>query len=173
MKTKFLMFAVVMMMGFVFTNVYGQHKKDKKQACEKKEMADVDASKLPQNAQDFLAKYFPGDDIIKVKADGRLMEFEVKLGSDSEVEFSRDGQWKEVKSNDGIKVMAGDAFPMAILQYVKTNYPSNSILQIERCPFGYEIEINTQPNDTELYFDNDGNYLTKEQIKSMKKQPKK
>ena len=136
-------------------------------------MADVDVSNLQQNAQDCLATYFAGEDIIKVKADGRLMEFEVKLGSDSEVEFSRDGQWKEVKSNDGIKFMGGDAFPMDILKYVKTNYPSNSILQIERCPFGYEIEINTQPNDTELYFENDGNYLTKEQIKSMRRQPEK
>lgn len=173
MKTRCFAIAMLLLVGMICTGVNAQdQKKEKRDRREKKEMTKVDQEKLPKEAHDFISKYFPGDEIVTVEADGQMMRFEVKLGSTTEIDFNKDGKWFDIENDKGIAVSAQDAFPQGIRDYVTKNYQNKQITNIERRPFGYEVEVNTVPEETDLYFDKDGKYLTPEQLQQMRDQRK-
>lgn len=102
----------------------------------------INRSELPQAAQTFLSKYFPGDDVRKAeKEQGRRgAEYEVDLVSGAEVDFRDNGDWKEVKAAHGHAVPAA-IVPAAIAEYVAKNYSGQNIVEISRKRGGYEVEL--------------------------------
>jgi len=108
----------------------------------------IKQSELPQAAQTFLSKYFPGDNIKKAeKEQGRRgAEYEVDLVSGAEVDFRNNGDWKDVKAARGQAVPA-EIVPEAISKFVTTNFDGLYIIEISRERGGYEIKLS---NGSEL-----------------------
>ena len=74
------------------------------------------------------------------------MEYEVDFSSGAEVEFTSDGNWKEVKAARGSSVPSA-IVPTAIAKYVVTNFKGQAIVEISRKRGGYEVELS---NGSEL-----------------------
>jgi len=109
-------------------------------------------SQLPQKAQQFITKHFSGVEVFSATVDD---DYEVYLANGTKVEFTLQGEWKEVKCAGGAVPAA--IIPAAISKYVKTNFANASIIKIDKKYSGYEIELN---NGVELKFDKNGNFLS-------------
>ena len=108
----------------------------------------IKQSELPKAAQSFITKYFTKDQVRKVEKDNgrRGMEYEVDFASGAEVDFTSDGNWKEVKAARGTSVPSA-IVPAAIAKYVATNFKGQTIVEISRKRGGYEVELS---NGSEL-----------------------
>lgn len=108
----------------------------------------INQSELPKAAQTFITKYFSKDNVRKVEKDNgrRGMEYEVDFISGAEVDFTSDGNWKEVKAARGSSVPRA-IVPAAISKYVDTNFKGLTIVEISRKRGGYEVELS---NGSEL-----------------------
>ena len=107
---------------------------------------------LPQKAQQFINTHFSGVEVLSATVDD---DYEVYLANGTKVEFTMQGEWKEVKC-PGSAVPAA-IIPAAISKYVKTNFPNTTIVKIDKKYGGYDVELNT---DLELKFDKNGNFLS-------------
>ena len=60
----------------------------------------VTTEQMPRQAQEFIARYFPGEKIAYAKKESDFFEviYEVMFTNGSKVEFRRNGAWKEVES---------------------------------------------------------------------------
>jgi len=118
----------------------------------------ISTSELPQNILDYVTANYPDATIIYAEMDieDGATEYEIKLDNGMELEF--DGSGNYVSSDDNHIPIAD--LPQAIIDYVETNYPDNSIakaeLEYEDGQQMYEIELD---NEIELYFDMNGNFL--------------
>ncbi len=117
----------------------------------------IQQTELPNAARTFLTKHFANDQIRKAEKDQgrRGMEYEVDLMSGAEIDFTSEGDWKEVKAAKGTSV-PGDIVPAAIAKFVSTNFKGETIVEISRKRGGYEIELS---NGTELKLTEDAKPL--------------
>lgn len=117
----------------------------------------ISKAKLPKAARTFITKYFAKDQVRKVEKDNgyRGMEYEVDFVSGAEVDFTSDGNWKEVKAACGTSVPTA-IVPAAISKYVKTNFKGQVIVEISRRRGGYEVELS---NGSELRLTEDAKPL--------------
>lgn len=108
----------------------------------------INQTGLPTAAKTFITKYFSKDKVRKVEKDNgrRGMEYEVDFTSGAEVDFTSDGNWKEVKAARGTSVPSA-IVPAAISKYVATNFKGQSIVEISRKRGGYKVELS---NGSEL-----------------------
>ncbi len=110
----------------------------------------VKPEQLPAPAKEFVAKYFPGVKIASVKQDMEYTDrdYDVTLANQAEIEFNRKGLWKKVDC--GQNAVPQGIVPQPIMQFVRTNHPGTSVVEIEReGKGGYQIQLN---NDTEIKF---------------------
>ena len=110
----------------------------------------IQIGELPINAQNFISKYFNGIKMAMVKEESGLFykNYDVIFTNGDKLEFDNNGNWSEVKSiKNGVP---NEIIPSQILDYVKSNYPSEKILQIEREDNEYEIKLT---NRWEIKFD--------------------
>lgn len=112
----------------------------------------VTYEQLPQKAQQFINKHFSSVGFLSAKQDDG--EYEVMLKDGTKIEFTRQGDWKDVDCH--VRAVPAAIVPAAIANYVKANFSSNIITKIEKKYNGYEIELET---DLELKFDKNGNFL--------------
>lgn len=112
----------------------------------------VTFAQLPQKAQQFIDKHFSSVGFLSAKQDDG--EYEVMLKDGTKIDFTLQGDWKEV--NCRVRAVPAAIVPTAIAQYVKTNFPNNIITKIEKKYNGYDIELET---DLELKFDKNGKFL--------------
>lgn len=116
----------------------------------------IDPSELPEKAMPFLTEHFPNVSIIRASKDWEHGEkgFEVSLADGTEVEFWKDGTWREV---DGNKKPIPTAFiPASISNYVKTNYPNEKITHIDLGHKNIDVDLT---NKIDLDFDKEGKIL--------------
>lgn len=119
----------------------------------------ITASELPKDATAFLDKHFKGNAIDHVKKDSEHGEkgYEVILADGTEVEFWKDGKYREVDGND--KPIPTDFIPASIVDYVKKNYPNEKITHID---YGHkDIDVDLT-HDIDLEFGKDGKFLKKD-----------
>ena len=81
-------------------------------------------------------------------------EYEVILKNGTKIEFTRQGEWKDVDCQTS--EVPSSIVPTAIRNYVKTQFPNNFIVKIEVDHNSYDIELD---NDFDLKFDKTGNFL--------------
>ena len=112
----------------------------------------VTFAQLPQKAQQFINTHFSSVGFLSAKQDDG--EYEVMLKDGTKIDFTLQGDWKEVDCH--VTAVPAAIVPAGITQYVKTNFPNNIITKIEKKYGGYDIELN---NDLELKFDKNGNFL--------------
>lgn len=109
----------------------------------------VDFNELPEKAQKFIQTYFPDYELSYAKKDVDFFysEYEVMLVDGTKLEFSGDGEWKDVECRKGAVPAA--IVPKQITEYVAKRYPEVKILKIDR-EDNYDIELS---NRLELTFD--------------------
>ena len=112
---------------------------------------------LPAQAQTFLTTHFSGLDATHVEQEGSTDSptYSVRLSDNTEIDFDQQGQWTEVDCKT--KAVPAAIIPQGIADYVAANYPDLTIVQIDKEPYGYEIELS---NDLDLKFDQQQNILT-------------
>ncbi|MBL7867471.1 MAG: PepSY-like domain-containing protein [Flavobacterium lindanitolerans] len=114
---------------------------------------------LPKPAQEFLKEHFSHRGIEKAKKDAEHGEkgYEVKLQDGTEVEFWKDGSYREV---DGGKNPIPTAFiPASIRDYVAANYPNEKITHIDYGHKDVDVDLT---NGIDLEFTKDGKFLKKD-----------
>lgn len=117
----------------------------------------VTAERLPTVSRDFLNTHFEDLQISYVEIDKDLLwvkGYEVILVDGTEINFFRNGEWKEVERRH-------DAVPTAIIpqeinRYVKSNFPQKEILAIEKDTRRWEIKLS---NGMELTFNLKGQLI--------------
>lgn len=111
---------------------------------------------LPTISQQFIDKYFAGIEISYVKKEVEVLvikSYDVILTNGVKLEFNNKGEWTSVDCKKS-EVPSEIILP-AILQYVKTNFPSNSIVEISKSVFGYDVDLN---NGLEIQFNKEGKF---------------
>ena len=116
----------------------------------------IEVTELPKPAQDFLKKHFSNREIDVVKKDAEHGEkgYEVKLKDGTEIEFWKDGSYREV---DGGKKPIPTAFiPASVKDYVSKNHPNEKITHID---YGHkDIDVDLT-NNIDLEFTKEGKIL--------------
>jgi len=116
----------------------------------------IEITELPKPAQDFLKKYFNNSAIEVVKKDAEHGEkgYEVKLKDGTEIEFWKDGSYREV---DGGKKPIPTAFiPAAVKDYVAKNHPNEKITHIDYGHKDLDVDLT---NNIDLEFTKEGKIL--------------
>ncbi len=104
------------------------------------------AQNLPAKISDFLAEFFPKTPAIFAECDRG--KHEVILNDGSKCEFSRTGEWTELKSKNGVPK---EIFSKTIILEIEKKHPECAIVEAEqelrhRC---YKFELS---DDSELIF---------------------
>lgn len=107
---------------------------------------------LPQNALQFIQKYFPNVIILYAEMDKK--GYEVQLSNGVEIEFLRNGEFKEIEGN--YVALPFEILPQSVANTVGKTYPNTVITKIKRKWNFYEVKLN---NMMELYIDANGQLL--------------
>lgn len=105
---------------------------------------------LPAKAREFVKQYFPSEKVSYVKEESDFMElsYEVVFAQGTKVEFSGQGEWKEVDCR--YSTLNEDLVPEQIRSYVRQNFPDTKLVKIEKGYRDYEVKLT---NRLELTFD--------------------
>ena len=115
----------------------------------------IAVSQLPAAAQTFIKTNFSSDKVSHAFIDeGFSTEYEVYFENGNQIEFDKNGQWKEVKCVIG-KVPA-KIIPVSISKYISQYFNGTDIIKIKKDRRGYEVELR---NEIELEFDLNGNFV--------------
>lgn len=111
---------------------------------------------LPQPAQDFLKKHFSNTTVDVAKKDAEHGEkgYEVKLKDGTEVEFWKDGSYREVDGGD--KPIPTAFIPAAVKDYVAKNYPNEKITHIDYGHKDLDVDLT---NKIDLEFTKEGKFI--------------
>ncbi|SHL69514.1 PepSY-like domain-containing protein [Flavobacterium saccharophilum] len=139
MKTKIII--AVLLLGFVISA-----KAQKK----------IETTELPKPAQEFLEKHFSYTTVEVAKKDAEHGEkgYEVKLKDGTEVEFWKDGSYREVDGDD--KPIPTEFIPASVKDYVAKNYPNEKITHIDYGHKDLDVDLT---NDIDLEFTKEGKIL--------------
>ena len=116
----------------------------------------IQKNDLPKAAQEFLTKEYANNAwaIGKKDVGSRSLKYKVTLADGAEIEFDKDGNWKEI---DGKGTQIGAHFiPNKIAQYVKANYAGQSFTKIDKSDHKIEVKLT---NHVELEFTKDGDFV--------------
>lgn len=110
----------------------------------------INKNELPAQAQQFINEHFNGVKLSYAKLERDFLEnsYEVMLANGAKLEFSSKGAWEDVDCRYG-EVPAA-IIPQPIKEYIKSNYPGERVLKIERERNRYELKLS---NRLELTFD--------------------
>ena len=111
---------------------------------------------MPKPAQDFLKKHFSNEAVASAHKDAEHGEkgYEVKLNDGTEVEFWKDGSYREVDGGD--KPIPTDFIPENIKEYVSKNHPNEKITHIDYGHKDLDVDLT---NNIDLEFTKDGKIL--------------
>ncbi|QTM07598.1 hypothetical protein GQX60_01545 [Brachyspira hyodysenteriae] len=98
----------------------------------------VPPSALPQQANAFIQRAFPGAQIWKVERDGR--KFDVQLSNGVSIDFLGNGDWENIDSE--YAPIPDAAFPPAVIQAVKNAYPQSAVIDAEKEWGNYKLKLN-------------------------------
>ena len=116
----------------------------------------ITTAELPKGANEFLEQHFKGIAIDKAKKDAEHGEkgYEVILADGTEIEFWKDGKYREVDGKD--KPIPTAFIDPKILDYVKKNYPDKQITHIDYGHKDVDVDLTGK---LDLEFDKNGNFL--------------
>lgn len=116
----------------------------------------IEVTELPKPAQEFLKKHFNHTLVVTAQKDPEHGEkgYEVKLKEGTEVEFWKDGSYREVDGGDN-PIPTG-FIPDNILAYVTKNHPNEKITHIDYGHKDLDVDLT---NKIDLEFTKDGKIL--------------
>lgn len=116
----------------------------------------IETTELPKPAQEFLKEYFSNTTVEIAKKDAEHGEkgYEVKLKDGTEVEFWKDGSYREVDGDD--KPIPTGFIPAAVKDYVAKNHPNEKITHIDYGHKDLDVDLT---NNIDLEFTKEGKIL--------------
>jgi len=119
----------------------------------------ITTAELPKGANEFLETHFKGIEVTKAKKDAEHGEkgYEVILANGFEIEFWKDGKYREVDGND--QPIPTAFIDPKIVAYVKKNYPGKEITHIDYGHNDVDVDLTGK---LDLEFDKNGNFLKAE-----------
>lgn len=111
----------------------------------------ITKQELPVEARAFLSAHYGQTGIAYATVDREVFDttYAVSLNDGTRLEFSRNGDWMEIKSPRGGKIPMS-AIPEKIASYIKKNYPKADVRQIEIDGRDCEVALS---NGVEITFD--------------------
>ena len=112
----------------------------------------VSKSELPAKTQQFLDQYFANVKITYAKLERDLFDrsYEVVLADGTKLEFTSQGEWKDVDCR--YEEVPAAIVPQPIREFVASIHPGEKILKIEKDRGYYEVKLS---NRYELTFNKD------------------
>ncbi len=105
----------------------------------------ISKEQLPKKAVEFVEKYYSMDRVSVAFFDKDLLDkdYKVRLANGTTIEFDKDGTWSEIecKSPDTVPI---ELLSAKIAEYLKGQYPSNSIMKLKRDKNSTEVELNNK-----------------------------
>ena len=143
--------------SYVVLDDKGQQKTEKLDANEKL----ISGNELPVPAQNFIAQNLGNVKFLHSlkETERTISTYKIQLENGIKVEFSENGEWKEVKSELNNPIPT-EFLPKSIVEYVGKNYPKIGIEKIEKDQKEIKVEL-LQHNSPTLKFDLDGKFITK------------
>ncbi len=116
----------------------------------------IQKNNLPKAAQEFLTKEYANNAwaIGKKDVGSRSLKYEVTLADGAEIEFDKNGNWKEIDGKGSI--VPAHFIPVKIAQYVKANYAGQSFTKIDKSDRKIEVKLT---NHIELEFSKSGDFV--------------
>lgn len=116
----------------------------------------IEASDLPPASINFIREYFPNITVEKAKKDAEHGEdgYEVILSDGTEVEFWKDGKWREVDGKN--KPIPTAYIDRKIVDYVAKNYPTQKIAHIDYGHKDVDVDLTDK---VDLEFTKDGIFI--------------
>lgn len=111
----------------------------------------TDVKALPENSRQFLTTHFNEVKVAHISIEKNwygVKEYDVILTDGTEVEFSKSGEWEEIKRRN-IAVPYSLLMP-GMVEYIKTHFADNYVVSVEKDSREYEVKLN---NGVELEFD--------------------
>jgi len=116
----------------------------------------ISSKELPANTQKFISRNFANHQIAHAQKEskvGIVHEYEVTLNDGTQLEFYRDGSWKEMKNKqNGIAL---NLVPKKISSYIQQKFPKTFVTKIERERYAYKVDLS---NGLDLEFNSDGDF---------------
>lgn len=140
------------LLGFIFSFVACSDDDDKKATY----------GDLPTKAQTFLETHFGGNSgILNITKDNDSYDV---IYDKFKIEFDLDGEWDSIdgtinRQSNAIPSTVIALIPSTIAEYVAVNYGEAKIIEVDREPWGYEIDLD---NNIDLKFDLDGKFIGKD-----------
>lgn len=117
------------------------------------------ADVLPQAAKEFIEAHFSDLSIREVKNKNSPITngtvFEVTLSNETELDFDKDGEWRELSAEDD-EVLPMTVLPDSIRRYLDQHYAGVALQSVDKELDGYAIELQT---DVDILFDLNGKFL--------------
>ena len=115
----------------------------------------IPLNQIPKQITEYLNTHFPNNTVLEASFDDHVKykKYEIELNNKISLEFSTEFKVTEIKSKDKLP---DSVIPTAILTYVKTNYPNNTISDWEIDKGNQQIELN---NGIDLIFNLKGEFL--------------
>lgn len=113
-----------------------------------------DVNVLPAAAKTILKNNFKSA-VNHIKIDrelGMIKDYTVVLSDGTEVEFDKNGNWKEIEVG-AKKSVPANMIPKGIIDYVKANQKGARIVGVEKIHGGYEVELS---NGVDMKFNSEG-----------------
>lgn len=104
----------------------------------------ITVDELPQKSLEFIRKYFPQNEISFAKEERDFWDkkYEVVFVNGEKIEFSKNGEWKEVKCQ--YSTVPEAIVPQPIKDQLAKQHPEAKVLKIERDKKGYEIKLSNR-----------------------------
>ena len=117
--------------------------------------AQNESKPLPQPAQEFIAKHFPGKTVVETQynRNDNSKRHEAKLNDGTKFDFNPDGECTEIESKSPLP---DSVLPENIRTYVQATHAGQTIVKWKRDSNNQEIELS---NGTDIDFDLNGKFM--------------
>ena len=111
----------------------------------------ISIGKMPQTAQEFMAKHFPGEEVAVAKQEGGFLDrsYDVIFCNGNKLEFDGLGRWTSVDCK--YSSVPQEIIPAQIAGYIKGKFPGVKIIKIEKEERRIDVELG---NGVDLEFNN-------------------
>jgi hypothetical protein len=114
---------------------------------------------LPTLSQEFILKYFPQLTIDAIIIDDDR-EADVRFADGTEIEFGRDGYFKEIDNERGLTIDKLQMLPDQMRSSLAKDFAGYRIESIEHSNLFYKVDLEgTNGKDIEIHYDLNGQYL--------------
>lgn len=122
-------------------------------SCDSEEI--LSEGEVPEDIQSYMTMHFPNNQILQVtkETEGFNTSYDVKIDGNISLDFNGD---KELTAIEGNEELPLSVLPKNLADYVKLNYPNNTITGWEKKGTKQEVTLD---NGSELLFAQNGDFL--------------